>query len=84
MPNQRARNKTLVGAFVDTQLKARVIQLAHSRNTTVSHIVGDALRVYLDGQASQRNAAQSEIVADPKGAPSQDPQFDNTEEIWLL
>jgi hypothetical protein len=78
MPNQRSKNKSLIGAFVDTQLKARVVQFARSRNITASDVVGEALRAYLDGSGIRCHAGQ------PEPKPTQDPQSSDTEEIWLL
>jgi hypothetical protein len=72
MPNQRAKNKALVGAFVDIRIKNRILQLAQSRNNTVSEIIGEALQQYLirqgmpyaqpkhDGQNSMGQAEEDE------------------------
>jgi hypothetical protein len=83
MPNQRAKNKALIGAFVDAQLKARVTHLAHSTNTTASDIVGKALQHYLDTQARQVPATAVDDRQTPVKATDPRPE-ENVEEIWLL
>jgi predicted transcriptional regulator len=83
MPNQRAKNKSMLGAFVDTQLKNRILRLARSRNTTASTIVCEALRHYLDLQEGSRVAANLAAEKEGQASPPSD-LHNSTEEIWLL
>ncbi len=86
VPNQRAKNKTLVGAFVDVQIKNRILKLARSRNTTASTIVCEALLRYLDSQRTSEEPKNQTSLKEGQ-AREQRPEEDRqepVEEVWLL
>jgi hypothetical protein len=84
MPNQRAKNKVLVGAFVDAQLKTRVVRLAQHKGITASDILGEALRLYLDRESHTLLSIPAVNPATPPMADTNQPEPDGKEEVWLL
>jgi hypothetical protein len=85
MPNQRAKNKVLVGAFVDAQLKSRVVRFAQRKGITTSDIVSEALRRYLENRDRDSGpvklAAPMEIA---KPALPNEDESSNGPEVWML
>lgn len=89
VPNQRAKNKSLVGAFVDVQIKNRVLQLARSRSTTTSEIVCEALRCYLDSQRTSEDLENQYSAKEEKEDRAVEQRPDQgreelVEAVWLL
>jgi hypothetical protein len=69
MPNQRAKNKVLLGAFVDVQVKNQVLHLARTSDKSISQILIEALQEYV---VNHQTRFMTEVDAEP------------TEEIWRL
>jgi hypothetical protein len=47
MPNQRAKNKTLLGAFVDVEMKKQALRLAKASGISLSQLLIEALQEYV-------------------------------------
>ena len=87
MPNQRAKNKSLIGAFVDTQLKLAVTRFARQKGSTTSDVLTDALKQYLErnDQRSLDNPASATAPVEPQAVDStaQPLVEDEAKEVWL-
>jgi hypothetical protein len=86
MPNQRAKNKVLVGAFVDAQLKSSVVRLAQRKGITTSDVVSEALRLYLenrDHDSGPVKPAAPMKIAEPS-SPPKGAEAHNEPEVWML
>ncbi len=84
MPNQRAKNKVLIGAFVDAQLKTRVVRLAEHKGITTSDILGEALRLYLDRETRAGLSSPAANPTTPAATPTKEPESEGKDEVWLL
>jgi hypothetical protein len=84
MPNQRAKNKVLIGAFVDAQLKTRVVRLAEQKGITTSDILGEALRHYLDDESRAAVASPAANPTTPTVTSAKEPEPEGKDEVWLL
>lgn len=84
MPNQRAKNKVLIGAFVDAQLKTRIARLAELKGITVSDILADALRLYLDRDTRALVSTPTSPTTAPSAIPTKEPEPESKDEVWLL
>jgi hypothetical protein len=84
MPNQRAKNKVLIGAFVDAQLKTRVVRLAEHKGITTSDILGEALKQYLDQESRPGVSNPAANPTTPTTTPKKEPESENKDEVWLL
>jgi hypothetical protein len=98
MPNQRAKNKALIGAFVDRDLKLALIAKAKAEGLTASEAVTKALHYFISNDS---NVSSTPLNPLPKLEPSPDSaqigparsvdssgaattSAPNVDEFWLL
>jgi hypothetical protein len=96
MPNQRSKNKVLLGAFVDRELKAALLAIAQARGLTASAAIIAAIHEYVTYAGNVLNVAigsgptirPSDGPQSPPGAntivPAQTSSTSTVEEVWLL
>ena len=74
MPNQRAKNKSLLGAFVDVEVKNQVLRLAKSSGKSVSQLLIESLQEYMLKRAEPKRHVNA----------SAESETEPNEEIWRL
>jgi hypothetical protein len=98
MPNKRAKNKVLLGAFVDRNLKAAFLETAHAHGLTASDAILTAIHNYVkcNGNVSMTGPAptqppraiESDLPHDLESSTTpQEPQPSNSstvDDVWLL
>jgi hypothetical protein len=87
MPNQRAKNKSLIGAFVDSQLKLAVTKFARQKGITTSDVLNDALKQYLersDPRSPDKPTATGPVETQAVESTAQPVVQDEAKEVWLL
>jgi hypothetical protein len=86
MPNQRAKNKALIGAFVDAQLKLAVAKFARQKGITSSDVLSEALKQYLERNENPTSVSATTVAAESQAARStiQEDDRDEAKEVWLL
>jgi hypothetical protein len=87
MPNQRAKNKVLLGAFVDCNLKSSFLEIARSQGVTASDALIAAIHDYISRSthvsAAIESASEPSVSSNVRPA-SQPANTLASDEVWLL
>jgi hypothetical protein len=94
MPNQRSKNKVLLGAFVDRELKNALLDIAQARGLTASAALIAAIHQYVDYASDVCNIQVTPGATIPSihqnsttqntVSPAQSSSTSTVEEVWLL
>ena len=84
MPNQRAKNKVLIGAFVDAKLKTRVARLAEHKGLSISDVLGEALKLYLGQETRTAVSNAAPNPTNPTVNSTKESEPEGKDEVWLL
>jgi hypothetical protein len=68
MPNQRAKTKALLGAFIDRRLKAALIAVAKEKGLTASDAMTAAIHEYVTRNTSQSSGQPASSYPPPTTA----------------
>jgi hypothetical protein len=63
MPNQRSKNKVLLGAFVDRELKSALLAVAQARGLTATAALVTAIHNYVNSDSHASKAIPNSDVA---------------------
>jgi hypothetical protein len=89
MPNQRAKNKVLIGAFIDRDLKRSVMEQASRQGLTTTEVMIRAIHEYVKRHHNDKMAVSPEREVNSgqeanAGGPAQAGSSSISDEVWLL